>query len=71
MKDNFEPTLFNGVENFYSCNNCQNFSMSAVKKQKIINFPPILILTLGRYWFDRENQSIKKNMLKIPLLHIF
>lgn len=47
-------------KNSYYCQNCQKHSTLAIKSVKIEKYPPILILTINRFYFDLKTLSRTK-----------
>lgn len=50
-------------ENSFHCDNCNKKSSKAVKETLILKLPPILILSINRFLYDK-NEGIKKKLFK-------
>ena len=59
MNKNFEPIEFKD-DNKYFCENCQKLSSCAIKTHTPTRLPPVLILTINRFYFDTKTfQRVK------------
>ncbi|TNV85471.1 hypothetical protein FGO68_gene12743 [Halteria grandinella] len=76
LESHFNDVLFEGPDNRYHCEICQSHVDLAIKKIRLHQVPPQLILTLNRFYFDPATLQKKKiltpvevkNNLQVPYL---
>jgi ubiquitin C-terminal hydrolase len=59
IDENLKDEVFEG-ENLYFCENCQKKVERATKSQTIKHLPEYLIVTVNRFYFDRNTKQKEK-----------
>lgn len=64
---NFEPIEFKDNDQYY-CEKCQKKASLAIKTQAPTRLPPILILTINRFYFDTQTFQRVKVLSHVDIL---